>query len=102
MFVFTIQVDFWLSCKCYSDKSHFPSYFRTIPSDAHQSSVLAQLAIRFGWTYVGTVQGMDEYGQFGVVQFVEEVQEAGMCIAFFQSLNINEEGKLSDYVGKEM
>ena len=87
---FFFQVDFWFTCKCFSDKRQFPSHFRTIPSDAYQSAALARLAVLFGWSYIGVIEGVDQYGKFGVAQFVEEVQKAGVCIAFFQKLSLDE------------
>ena len=83
-------MDFWFTCKCYSDKKRYPSFFRTVPSDSYQSAALAGLAILFGWSYIGVIEGVDEYGKFGVAQFVEEVQKAGMCIAFHQKLYLEE------------
>ena len=96
--VFFLQVDFWFTCKCYSDKKRFPSHFRTIPSDAYQSAALARLAILFGWSYIGVIEGFDQYGKFGVAQFVEEVQNAGVCIAFHHKLDPDD--KLYTGLGK--
>uniref|UniRef100_A0A8C4QV25 Receptor ligand binding region domain-containing protein n=1 Tax=Eptatretus burgeri TaxID=7764 RepID=A0A8C4QV25_EPTBU len=76
------QVSYFASCKCLSDKKLFPSFFRTIPSDGFQASVMAQIVQYFGWVYVGTVENDDEYGRNGVSQFLVEAELAGLCGAF--------------------
>ena len=47
---------------------------------------MAKLVIRFGWTWVGTVSADDDYGKYGIKAFTEEVEAAGVCIAFSETL----------------
>lgn len=42
--------------------------------------------IRFGWTWVGTISADDDYGKFGIKDFKEQVEEAGVCISFSETL----------------
>ncbi|XP_078524802.1 extracellular calcium-sensing receptor-like [Lissotriton helveticus] len=65
-----------------SDRNQFPSFFRTIPSDNIQSLGLAQLAIHFGWTWVGIIATDDSYGQLGSQLVQQELIKAEACVAF--------------------
>uniref|UniRef100_A0A8C4N7M7 G-protein coupled receptors family 3 profile domain-containing protein n=1 Tax=Eptatretus burgeri TaxID=7764 RepID=A0A8C4N7M7_EPTBU len=84
------QVDFMGTCKCYSNKNDFPSHFRTVPSDVHQSSALARLVKHFDWTYIGTLEVDDDYGYNGVMQFVTEAEKYGICIAFRETIPVTQ------------
>uniref|UniRef100_H2ZT84 G-protein coupled receptors family 3 profile domain-containing protein n=1 Tax=Latimeria chalumnae TaxID=7897 RepID=H2ZT84_LATCH len=68
-----------------SDKTEFPSFFRTIPSDEFQSVGLAWLVKHFGWTWVGLLAEDRDYGQQGIQVVKEEILKAGRCIAFSES-----------------
>nr|XP_046245008.1 extracellular calcium-sensing receptor-like [Scatophagus argus] len=48
-------ISYLASCPCLSDRTKFPNFFRTIPSDIYQARAMAQLAIRLGWTWTGAV-----------------------------------------------
>ncbi|XP_075433996.1 extracellular calcium-sensing receptor-like [Ascaphus truei] len=65
-----------------SDRTQFPSFFRTVPSDAFQSQGLAQLVLYFGWTWVGLVALGNDYGQQGIQVIKQEILKAGACVAF--------------------
>ncbi|XP_072895143.1 extracellular calcium-sensing receptor-like [Hemitrygon akajei] len=76
------MVSYFSSCTCLGDKSEFPAFFRTIPSDTYQAQGMARLVHRFGWTWVGSVAGDDDYGRNGIQAFSDEVRRLGVCIAF--------------------
>ncbi|XP_063785754.1 extracellular calcium-sensing receptor-like [Pseudophryne corroboree] len=65
-----------------SDKTQFPSFFRTVPSDAHQSRGLAQLVLHFGWTWVGMVADANDYGFQGIQALRQEILKSGACVEF--------------------
>lgn len=60
------QISFLASCPCLSDRAKFPTFFRTIPSDIYQARAMAQLAIRFHWTWIGAVVVNNDYGQLAI------------------------------------
>ncbi|XP_069752993.1 vomeronasal type-2 receptor 1 isoform X2 [Narcine bancroftii] len=80
------QVDYSASCSILSDKFQFPSFIRTIPSDTFQSTAMAKLVKHFGWTWVGTIASDDDYGKYGIKRFKEEVEKAGVCISFSETI----------------
>uniref|UniRef100_A0A8C5HZW8 Vomeronasal type-2 receptor 1-like n=1 Tax=Gouania willdenowi TaxID=441366 RepID=A0A8C5HZW8_GOUWI len=80
------QVSYSSTCSALKSKFQFPTFLRTIPNDIHQSTAMAQLVLRFGWTWVGTIAADDDYGKYGIKDFKEQVEEAGVCISFSEVL----------------
>ncbi|KAM9312160.1 extracellular calcium-sensing receptor-like [Gastrophryne carolinensis] len=79
-----------------SDHIQFPSFFRTVPSDAFQSKGLAQLLLHFAWTWVGLLAFGNDYGQEGIWIIKKELLKAGACVAFTEF--IISKSQKSDYV----
>uniref|UniRef100_A0A8C4RBR7 G-protein coupled receptors family 3 profile domain-containing protein n=1 Tax=Eptatretus burgeri TaxID=7764 RepID=A0A8C4RBR7_EPTBU len=82
----TSPISNFASCQCLSDKDDFPSFLRTMPSDAHQVLALVQLVHHFGWLYLGAIAADSDYGQNGISQFLAEVEQDGACIAFQETI----------------
>ncbi|XP_031146686.1 vomeronasal type-2 receptor 1 [Sander lucioperca] len=80
------QVSYCSTCSALESKFQFPTFLRTIPNDKHQSTAIAQLVLHFGWTWVGTIAADDDYGKYGIKAFKEQVEEAGVCISFSETL----------------
>ncbi|XP_038141462.1 vomeronasal type-2 receptor 1 [Cyprinodon tularosa] len=80
------QVSYSSTCSALNNKFQFPTFIRTIPNDLHQSTAMAQLVLQFGWTWVGTIAADDDYGKYGIKDFKEQVEEAGVCISFSETL----------------
>ncbi|PAV77227.1 hypothetical protein WR25_17890 [Diploscapter pachys] len=74
-----------------SDKSQFPFFARTAPSDYYQAKAMADIAAKFGWTYVSLVYSADEYGQLGADAFKNEAQKKGICIAAEERIHNKQE-----------
>ncbi|XP_072254977.1 extracellular calcium-sensing receptor-like [Pyxicephalus adspersus] len=65
-----------------SDRTRFPSFFRTVPSDVFQSQGLAQLVLHFGWTWVGIIADDNDYGFYGAKVLQQNILKSGVCVEF--------------------
>uniref|UniRef100_A0A672YXP0 G-protein coupled receptors family 3 profile domain-containing protein n=1 Tax=Sphaeramia orbicularis TaxID=375764 RepID=A0A672YXP0_9TELE len=82
----SVQVSYFSSCACLSDKKEFPGFLRTMPSDFFQVDALVQLVKHFGWTWVGVIAGDDAYGRGGANIFVRTL---GACVALHEIIPKN-------------
>ncbi|KAJ1080453.1 hypothetical protein NDU88_000652 [Pleurodeles waltl] len=78
------QISYFATLPLLSDRSQFPSFFRTIPSDEFQHRGLARLVIHFGWTWIGIIAVEDDYGRLGSQNLKKKIEEAGGCVAFLE------------------
>ncbi|KAK7160622.1 hypothetical protein R3I93_008315 [Phoxinus phoxinus] len=79
-------VSHYATCSCLSDRKKYPSFFRTIPSDAFQVRAMVQILRHFGWTWVGLLYSDDDYGSNAAQSFQQEMQRFGHCVAFSEIL----------------
>ncbi|XP_020359373.2 extracellular calcium-sensing receptor-like [Oncorhynchus kisutch] len=80
------MVSHYATCSCLSDRGKYPSFFRTIPSDAFQVRAMIQILRRLGWTWVGLVFSDDDYGVHAARSFHSSLAESGGCVAYSQVL----------------
>ncbi|CAM4579207.1 unnamed protein product [Leuciscus chuanchicus] len=76
------MISYYATCSCLSDRKKYPSFFRTIPSDAFQVRAMVQILKYFGWTWVGVLYSDDDYGIYAAQSFQQEMQRFGGCVAF--------------------
>uniref|UniRef100_A0A4W6FBH1 G-protein coupled receptors family 3 profile domain-containing protein n=1 Tax=Lates calcarifer TaxID=8187 RepID=A0A4W6FBH1_LATCA len=77
------MVSYFATCSCLSDRQKFPSFFRTIPSDAFQVHAMIQILKRFGWTWVGLLVSDDDYGLHAARSFQSDLgPSGGGCLAY--------------------
>ncbi|XP_028275894.1 extracellular calcium-sensing receptor-like [Parambassis ranga] len=79
-------ISYLSTCPCLSDRSKFPNFFRTIPSDIYQARAIAQLAIRLHWTWIGAILVNNDYGQLAIQVFKQEVEGKGVCLEFIETV----------------
>uniref|UniRef100_A0A8C5HH99 G-protein coupled receptors family 3 profile domain-containing protein n=1 Tax=Gouania willdenowi TaxID=441366 RepID=A0A8C5HH99_GOUWI len=80
-------VSYYATCSCLSDQQRFPTFFRTIPSDAFQVRAMIQILKYFGWTWVGLLISGDDYGLHVAQSFQSDLlQSGGGCLAYLEVL----------------
>ncbi|XP_053575470.1 extracellular calcium-sensing receptor-like [Bombina bombina] len=92
------QISHFSTSSLLSDRTQFPSFFRTVPSDAFQSQGLAQLLLHFGWTWVGLVAIDNDYGHQGIQVIKKEILKAGACVAFTEYIMINQTNRNAPHI----
>nr|XP_033952765.1 extracellular calcium-sensing receptor-like [Pseudochaenichthys georgianus] len=81
------MVSYFATCSCLSDRRRFPSFFRTIPSDAFQVRAMIQIMKHFGWTWAGLLVSDDDYGRHVARSFQSDLTESiGGCLAYSEIL----------------
>ncbi|XP_016421258.1 extracellular calcium-sensing receptor-like [Sinocyclocheilus rhinocerous] len=86
------------TCECLSNRKGYPSFFRTIASDYHQSRALAYIVKHFGWSWVGAVNSDNDYGNNGMAIFLKTAQEEGICVEYSVKFHRTEPEKLQKVV----
>ncbi|KAG7475407.1 extracellular calcium-sensing receptor-like [Solea senegalensis] len=85
-------VSYFATCSCLSDRQKFPSFFRTIPSDAFQVRAMIQILKHYGWTWAGLLISNDDYGIHAARSFHSDLGPAGGgCLAYTEILPWGEE-----------
>ncbi|XP_053460755.1 vomeronasal type-2 receptor 26-like [Nycticebus coucang] len=76
------QVSYASSAIKLSDRTQFPSFFRTIASDQAYFMSLSMVLTHFGWKWLGLVAQDDEYGQQGGNLISAELSKVKVCLEF--------------------
>nr|XP_043876815.1 extracellular calcium-sensing receptor-like [Solea senegalensis] len=80
-------VSYFATCSCLSDRQKFPSFFRTIPSDAFQVNAMIQILKHFGWIWAGLLISDNDYGVHAARSFHSDLGPAGGgCLAYTEIL----------------
>ena len=69
-----------------ANREKYYNFYRTIPSDDIQASVLADILDYFKWNYVHTVNSHGNYGQQGMENLISLLNSKGVCISTRNSL----------------
>ncbi|XP_058242921.1 extracellular calcium-sensing receptor-like [Hemibagrus wyckioides] len=86
------------TCECLSNRKEYPSFFRTIASDYYQSRALAYLIKHFGWSWVGTVNSDNDYGNNGMSIFLNAAKEEGICVEYSEKFDRSDTAKIMKVV----
>ncbi|XP_069478247.1 extracellular calcium-sensing receptor-like [Ambystoma mexicanum] len=81
------QISYGATVPLLTNKNNFPSFFRTVASDDVQSLAIARLVAHFRWTWVGILADESDYGLQGSQILKKELEKAGICIAFYNTLS---------------
>ncbi|XP_047662250.1 G-protein coupled receptor family C group 6 member A isoform X2 [Tachysurus fulvidraco] len=80
------QISYASTADILSDKSRFPAFLRTVPSDVHQTSAMVQLLSERKWTWVGFLTTDGDYGRAALDSFISQATNSGICVAFTEIL----------------
>uniref|UniRef100_A0A9J8AFL5 Olfactory receptor C family, g2 n=1 Tax=Cyprinus carpio carpio TaxID=630221 RepID=A0A9J8AFL5_CYPCA len=94
----TMSISPSATCECLSNRKYYPSFFRTIASDYHQSRALVYIVKHFGWSWVGAVNSDNDYGNNGMAAFLQIAQEEGICVEYSVKFYRTETEKLKKVV----
>nr|XP_016854403.1 PREDICTED: extracellular calcium-sensing receptor [Anolis carolinensis] len=83
------QISYFDTGSMTNDKSQFPSFFRTIPSNKFQALGITHLVIYFAWKWVGLLATDSEYGKQGIEIVQEEIIKKRVCVAFLSWLPLS-------------
>ncbi|XP_063785749.1 extracellular calcium-sensing receptor-like [Pseudophryne corroboree] len=92
------QVSPYSSISLLSDRKMFPSFFRTVSNDKFQSIGLAELVLRFGWSWVGLVTTDNNYGLLGIQSLKQEIMKSGTCIAFTEYSRVGQPDRNAPHI----
>ncbi|KAL7861896.1 hypothetical protein SRHO_G00133370 [Serrasalmus rhombeus] len=76
------QISYASTSELLSSRSKFPSFFRTVPSDKHQTDAIAQLVHKLNFVPVGIIGSEDEYGKNGAESLTDDFKQYNICLEF--------------------
>ncbi|XP_033833109.2 extracellular calcium-sensing receptor-like [Periophthalmus magnuspinnatus] len=93
-------ISHFATCACLTNRKMYPTFYRTIPSDYYQSTAMAKLIKRFGWTWIGVIAVNNYYGLSGVASFVQSAQEYEICIEYSEAFSSSDPPELLQKIVK--
>ncbi|XP_076845099.1 taste receptor type 1 member 1-like [Brachyhypopomus gauderio] len=76
------MISYAASSSTLSNKLLYPSFLRTIPTNNNEIQLIIQLIQWFGWNWVAFIGSNDEYSQNGLELFRQNINGAGICLAY--------------------
>ncbi|XP_067255024.1 G-protein coupled receptor family C group 6 member A [Chanodichthys erythropterus] len=76
------QISYASTATILSDKSRFPAFMRTVPTDEYQTHAMVKLLKDNKWTWVGIIITDGDYGRSAMESFVKHTETEGICVAF--------------------
>ncbi|KAM3923075.1 taste receptor type 1 member 3-like [Leptodactylus fuscus] len=76
------QISYRASSNRFSDKSTFPSFMRTVPSDQTLVQGVVQLLKQFQWNWISLIVSMNPFGEEAFFHFISFASQYGICIAY--------------------
>lgn len=74
------QVSPSASSRLLSKRELYKSFFRTIPSDTNQITVMIEMFKRFDWNYIFAIGSDDDYGKLGISELKQKLSNKDICI----------------------
>ena len=84
--VSALQISYFSTCSCLSNRKEFPNFFRMVPNDDYQVKALVRLLQHFGWRWIGVVLEDHDYGRFALQGLRREIQGTDVCLAYSEMI----------------
>ena len=84
--VSALQISYFSTCSCLSNRKEYPTFFRVVPNDDYQVKALARLLQQFGWRWIGVVLEDHDYGRFALQGLRREIQGTDVCLAYSEMI----------------
>ncbi|KAK7147153.1 hypothetical protein R3I94_009867 [Phoxinus phoxinus] len=96
------QISYGSTATILSDKSRFPAFMRTVPTDEYQTHAMVKLLKDNKWTWVGIIITDGDYGRSAMESFLYHTETEGICVAFKAILpdSLANQQKLDTYINK--
>ncbi|XP_067863050.1 taste receptor type 1 member 1-like [Heptranchias perlo] len=75
------QISYAATSEKLSDKTQYPSFMRTIPSDESQIEAIILLIQKFWWNWITVIGSKNEYGENGKHKVISFATGEGICVA---------------------
>ncbi|XP_039261395.2 metabotropic glutamate receptor 7-like [Styela clava] len=75
------QISYWATNSILSNKNEFPYFFRTVPSDDHQTEAMIEFVYSRRWNYISIVYENSHYGTRGYKDLEVKAAARNICIA---------------------
>uniref|UniRef100_A0A673IMA3 Taste receptor type 1 member 1-like n=1 Tax=Sinocyclocheilus rhinocerous TaxID=307959 RepID=A0A673IMA3_9TELE len=82
-------VNYGASSYALSNKLHYPSFVRTIPSNKDLIEMIIHIIRWFGWNWVAFIGSQDDYSSDGLKLFNKYINNTGICLAYQEGLSLN-------------
>ncbi|XP_073511349.1 taste receptor type 1 member 3-like [Phyllobates terribilis] len=76
------QISYAVTSDIFSDKTIYPAFYRTVPSDQKQVYGMVTLMTFFKWNWIAAVASDDDYGETALRQFSSVGMASGICLAY--------------------
>ena len=81
------QISFASTSLLLSDRDLYTYFYRTVPSDQHQTQAMIDLIVYFGWKYVSTIYSNNLYGRPAVDEFHKLAKAKSVCIDYNKGID---------------
>ncbi|XDV48484.1 hypothetical protein PO909_017889 [Leuciscus waleckii] len=83
------MVNYGASSYALSNKLKYPAFVRTMPSNKDLIEMIIHIIQWFGWNWVAFLGSQDDYSSDGLKLFNTYISNAGICLAYQESLSLN-------------
>ncbi|GCC35028.1 hypothetical protein chiPu_0013508 [Chiloscyllium punctatum] len=88
-FLLIPQISYAASSNLFNDRTNFPSFYRTVPTDEVQAAAMVSMVKTFQWNWMAVIGTDNMYGRRGIEHFTKLASGTGICIAYEELIPLN-------------